>query len=74
MKNLWVDLVLVPWKETKELGVFALLILDPNQVHIMGAIINRIKVLGIEIQHIPGGCTYLCQPVDVGVNREQWED
>ena len=32
-------------------------------------------------KHIPGGCTYLCQPVDVGVNRpiknkmtENWED
>eukprot|EP00956_Cyclotella_meneghiniana_P022973 scaffold44062_cov82-Cyclotella_meneghiniana.AAC.1 len=33
------------------------------------------------ILHIPGGCTYLCQPLDVGVNRPltrmvkaQWDD
>ena len=31
--------------------------------------------------HIPAGCTYLCQPVDLGINktlktamREKWED
>ena len=31
--------------------------------------------------HIPAGCTYLCQPVDIGINksiktamREKWED
>ena len=31
--------------------------------------------------HIPAGCTYLCQPMDVGINktiktamREKWED
>ena len=38
-------------------------------------------MLGIEVIHIPAGCTYLCQPVDVGINksiktamREKWED
>jgi hypothetical protein len=35
----------------------------------MGSIVNRIQALGIEVQHIPGGCTYLYQPVDVGVNK-----
>ncbi len=35
---------------------------------------------GIEVLHIPAGCTYLCQPIDVGINkpikcglREKWE-
>ena len=35
----------------------------------------------IEVLHIPAGCTYLCQPIDVGLNksikcgmREKWED
>jgi hypothetical protein len=35
----------------------------------------------IEVIHIRAGCTYLCQPVDVGINktiknvmREKWED
>jgi hypothetical protein len=38
-----------------------------------------IQELGVEVQHIPGGCTSLCQPVDVGFNkpfkdrmRRQW--
>ena len=36
---------------------------------------------GIEVLHIPAGCTYLCQPIDVGINkpikcglREKWEN
>jgi hypothetical protein len=50
-------------------------------MHMMGSIVNRIQALGIDVQHIPGGCTYLCQPVNVGINppikngmMEQWED
>jgi hypothetical protein len=42
---------------------------------------NRIQSLRIEVIHIPVGCTYLCQPVDVGINksmkmgmREKWEN
>ncbi len=42
---------------------------------------NQIQALGIEVQHILAGCTYLCQPMDVGINRsikkemnEQWEE
>ena len=38
-----------------------------------------IQELSVEVQHIPGGCTSLCQPVDVGFNkpfkdqmRRQW--
>ena len=47
----------------------------------MGSIVNRIQSLGIEVIHIPAGCTYLCQPVDVGINksiktvmRGKWKD
>ena len=36
--------------------------------------------LGVEVEHIPGGFTGLCQPMDVGINkpfkdrfRAQWE-
>jgi hypothetical protein len=46
----------------------------------MGSVVLHIQALGVEVQHIPGGCTYLCQPVDVGINHpikrameEQWE-
>ena len=79
--NQWIDLVLVPWKNAKAPGIVPLLILDAYHVHMMGNIVNRIQSLGIEVVHIPPGCTYLCQPVDVGVNkviksqmRNKWED
>ena len=45
----------------------------------MVSVVMRIQELGIEVKHIPGGCTSLCQPVDVGFNkpfkdwvRRQW--
>jgi hypothetical protein len=81
MMNVWIDLVLIPWRNTRDPDVVPLLVLDAYRVHMMGSIVNRIQALGIEVQHIPGGCTYLCQPVDVGINRsikkemtEQWEE
>ena len=77
----WTDLVLIPWKNAKLPGVVPSLILDAYCVHMMGNIVNQIQSLGIEVVHIPGGCTYLCQPVDVGINktiksgmRDKWED
>ena len=35
----------------------------------MGTVVNQIHSLGIEVIHIPLGCTYLCQPVDIGINK-----
>ena len=61
--------------------VVPLLILDAYKCHMQSAIVTLIQDLGIEVLHIPGGCTYLCQPLDVGVNRtlkmsvrSEWED
>ena len=46
----------------------------------MASVVNEIQDLGVEVEHIPGGCTYLCQPVNIGINkpykkhmRRQWE-
>jgi hypothetical protein len=43
--------------------------------------VNRIEALTVEVQHIPAGFMYLCQPKDVGINcpikkemTEQWEE
>ena len=81
MMNCWIDQVLIPWKMTKTPGAVPILVLDAYRIHMMGTIVNRIQSLGIEVLHIPAGCTYLCQPVDVGINksikcgmREKWED
>jgi hypothetical protein len=35
----------------------------------MGNIENGIHYLGIEVVHIPPDCTYLHQPIDVGINK-----
>ena len=47
----------------------------------MASVVLQIASLGIEVIHIPGGCTGLCQPLDVGVNkpfkarvRRMWEE
>ncbi len=47
----------------------------------MASVVQRIQKLGIEVIHIPGGCTGLCQPLDVGINKlfkcrvqQRWEE
>jgi len=81
MMNIWIDLALIPWRNTRDLEVVPLLVLDTYRIHMMSSIVNRIQAHGIEVQHIPAGCTYLCQPMDVGINHsikkdmtEQWEE
>ena len=53
--NLWIDRVLVPWKNMKNLAIVPLLVLNAYRVHMMGSIVNCIQSLGIEMQHIPVG-------------------
>ena len=36
----------------------------------MASVVNEIQDLGVEVEHIPGSCTYLCQPVDSGINKQ----
>ena len=50
-------------------GVIPVLLLDSYRCHMMASVVSRIEALGVEVIHIPGGCTGLCQPLDVGVNR-----
>ncbi len=35
----------------------------------MDPLVQRIQELGMEVKHIPRGCTSLCQPVNVGFNK-----
>ena len=71
--HLWIDRVLKLYKDKRdECDPFTLplvLIPDAYRVHQMGSVVNRIQEMGIEVVHIPAGCTYLCQPVDVGINN-----
>jgi len=75
----WVDEILKPYVANAHEHIIHLLILDSYRCHMMGLVVQRIQELGIEVRHIPGGCTKLCQPVDVGFNkpfkdrmRKQW--
>ena len=31
--------------------------------------VNEIQALGVDVEHIPSGCTCLCQPVDIAINK-----
>ena len=78
---IWVDQVLCPYIETAPAGVLPILFLDSYRCHMMASVVGMIQDLGVEVEHIPGGCTSLCQPVDIGVNKpfknrirhQQWE-
>jgi hypothetical protein len=81
----WIDLVLTPYKEERDQrdpdGPPPILILNAYQVHQLGSVMNRIQMMDIKVIHIPAGCTYLCQPIDVGINKPlkslmpaKWED
>ena len=77
----WIDRVLPPYVETAPPGIQPILFLDSYRCHMMASVVGAISDLGIQVEHIPGGCTGLCQPVDVGIGkplkgrvRNLWED
>ena len=69
----WINLILTPNKEEKDQrdpdGPPPILILDVYRIHQMDSIMNRIHMMGIEAIHISMGCTYLCQPINVGIKK-----
>ena len=76
----WVEQVLGPYVSTAPDGVVPILFVDSYHCHMMALVVTRMQDFGVEVENIPGGCTDLCQPVDVGVNKpfknligEQWE-
>ena len=65
----WVKEVLEPWSKHIPPGIVPYLLLDSYKCHLMSSVVHAIQDLGIEVEHIPGGCTGLVQPLDVGVNK-----
>ncbi len=65
----WVNKVLAPYVATAPDHVVLILILDMYRCHMMASVVQMIQELGVKVQHIPGECTSLCQPVDVGFNK-----
>ena len=77
----WVNEVMGPYVETAPGGIVPILFLDSYRCHMMATVVTQIQDMGVEIEHIPGGCTSLCQPFDIGVNkpfknriRRRWEE
>ena len=77
----WVKEVLEPWSKHVPAGIVPYLLLDSYKCHLMSSVVHAIQDLGIEVEHIPGGCTGLVQLLDVGVNkplknwiRRKWEE
>ena len=77
---MWVNMVLKPYVDTAPQNMVPLLFLDSYCCHMMNLVVNAIKDLGVEVEHISGGCTSLCQPVDIGIKkpfkaflRKAWE-
>jgi hypothetical protein len=66
---LWVSAVLEPYVKTAPDGVRPIFFLDSYRCHMMALIVQRFQELGVEVQHIPGGCTGVCQLVDVGIGK-----
>ncbi len=79
--HLWMDRILKTYIDQAPPGIVPLHLLDSYSCHMMKSTVNAIEDLGVEVEHIPGGCTSLCQSVDVGVNkpfksriRKLWEE
>ncbi len=65
----WVEKVLKLYVTMALDHIVPILILDMFQCHMMALVVQMIQELGVEVKQIPGGCTSLCQPVDVGFNK-----
>ena len=65
----WAEKVVKPWAQKAPEGITPLLFLDSYKCHLMSSVNTAIEELGVEVEYIPGGCTSLCQPVDVGINK-----
>jgi hypothetical protein len=67
----WVDEILKPYLKVNPPPpvIVPVILLDAYRCHMMASVTDAIAELGIEIIHIPGGCTGLTQPLDVGINK-----
>lgn len=77
----WVDRVLKPYVQDAPAGIVPYLLLDKYRCHYQGSVAKAIEDCGVEWDIIPGGCTGLVQPIDVGIGkpfknrmRYKWEE
>ena len=78
---MWVRTILKPFVEDCPINITPLLLLDSYKCHTMASVTGELEALGIQVEIIPGGCTGMCQPIDVGIGkplktraRHLWEE
>jgi len=65
----WVDAVLRPLAQKAPDDIRPFVLLDSYRCHMIDTVKCAMDEAGVDYFHIPGGCTGLCQPVDVGINK-----
>ena len=65
--NLWIRDVLQPYLAEAPPGVHPVILLDSYRCHVMPEVVQAIENMGCQVEHIPPGCTPLCQPIDMEV-------
>jgi hypothetical protein len=65
----WVEDVLALYVALASPGIIPVILLDSYRCHIMSLVVNVIQDLGCKVIHIPGGCTRLVQPLDIGYDK-----
>ena len=64
---LWVRTVLKPFIQDCSINIQPLLLLDSYECQTMARVTGELEALGVQVEIIPGGCTGMCQPIDVGI-------
>lgn len=65
----WIDLCLVPYLQEYGQGANPILYLDAFSAHQSNVTKAKLEGLGVQLRHIPAGCTCLVQPLDVGIGK-----
>ena len=65
----WIDEVIGPHLQQKAAGAPVILFLDAFLAHHCHAVLDKLGAMGVRVIKIPEGCTWLVQPVDVGIGK-----
>ena len=65
----WIDEVIGPHLQQKAAGAPVILFLDAFLAHHCQAVHDKLGAMGVRVIKIPEGCTWLVQPVDVGIGN-----
>ena len=67
--NQWIDNIWAPHIAERPANVEPILFLDHFKCHISDQTKAKLESLGTKLVVIPAGCTFTCQPIDVGIGK-----